>query len=95
MCPEFPASDALAADICARLDRHLQGKDFRLNPDQETVDSLITALVMRYEKKGDYYCPCRVVTDDAEQNRRIVCPCAFHEEEIARDGHCKCRLFVK
>ena len=95
MSSQFPDVDSLAAELRARIAGCLEGKPFRLNPDQETVDSLVEAMVMRRQKKGDYYCPCRVVTDDAENNRKIVCPCVFHEDEIAADGYCKCRLFVK
>ena len=95
MSSESPDADSLAAELRARIDGCLAGKSFRLNPDQETVDNLMNAMVMRRQKKGDYYCPCRVVSNDAEQNRKIVCPCAFHEEEIAKDGHCKCWLFVQ
>ena len=46
-------------------------------------------------KNGEVYCPCRVVTGDKEKDDEIICPCIFHRQEISKDGHCKCNLFVK
>jgi ferredoxin-thioredoxin reductase catalytic subunit len=84
-----------AKEIRSRLEAYLQGKDFHFNPDPEAVDSILKAMSMRFEKYGREYCPCRIVTGDAEKDDRIVCPCAYHEEEIARDGHCHCHLFTR
>jgi glutaredoxin len=28
------------------------------------------------------------------QDRKFICPCYRHPEDIARDGHCICHLFV-
>jgi ferredoxin-thioredoxin reductase catalytic subunit len=80
----------------ARLAEYLKGKkDYSFNTDVETVDSILGAMSMRFEKFGKDYCPCRRVTGDAEKDGQIVCPCAFHEGELAAEGHCHCHLFTK
>ncbi len=82
-------------ELRSRLEAYLRGKDYCFNPDSETVDSLLGALTKRFEKYGKDYCPCRRVTGDAEKDDRIACPCAYHEQEIAEEGHCHCHLFTK
>ncbi len=82
-------------ELLAKLEKHLQGKDFTFNPDRKVVENLIKAMVRKREKTGEYYCPCRLVTGDPEEDQRIICPCYYHQFEVERDGHCHCWLFVK
>lgn len=67
---------------------------YRLNPDTKTVDRVVKGLVMRKIKFGYAYCPCRLVMGDPEKDKKIICPCVYHVEEIERDGECHCNLFV-
>ncbi len=83
-----------AEELRARLGKYLEGKNYSFNPDSDTVDAILNAMAMRFEKFGKDYCPCRRVTGDAEKDERIVCPCAFHEQELAEEGHCHCQLFT-
>ena len=69
-------------------------KGFRLQPDPKLLDGILTGLLKNEEKHGFRACPCRRVTSDEEENKRITCPCAYHEQEIKDDGHCKCFLFL-
>jgi len=68
---------------------------FRLNPDQKVVNFLIESLLERKRKYGKRYCPCRRIKKSLKENEKIVCPCVCHKEEIKKDGHCHCFLFVK
>ena len=45
------------------------------------------------DKHGERYCPCRIRSGDTEKDRLIICPCAYHEDEIENEGHCHCNLF--
>ncbi len=83
------------SELREKIKNHLKGKNFTLNPDEETVTGLIGAMVKRREKTGEFYCPCRRVTGDSEEDKKIICPCFYHEFELERDGHCHCWLFVK
>lgn len=80
--------------IRARLEKYLNGKTFYFNPDPNIVDSVLLAMAKRKEKFGEEYCPCRRVSGDKEKDSAIICPCVYHEEEVARDGYCHCRLFT-
>ena len=65
-----------------------------LNPDGKIVDMVLEGLLRNEEKYGALYCPCRLPGGDKEKDKAIICPCVYHKDEIAKDGHCKCRLFV-
>jgi len=68
---------------------------FRLNPNQKVVNFLIKSLLEKEKKYGKRYCPCRRIKKSQKENEKIVCPCIYHKEEIEKDGHCHCFLFVK
>jgi len=78
-----------------RFSEYAKSQGFRLNPDEKTVDRIIKGLLANEKKHGSQYCPCRRVTGDKEQDKKIICPCVYHKDEIAKDGKCFCGLFVK
>lgn len=72
--------------------------EFRLNSDQEKVESLIHGVMENERNHGMKYCPCRLITKNFEEDLKLVCPCNFriHETYKAKpDGECWCGLFVK
>lgn len=71
------------------------GNNFRLNPDSETVKIIIKGLLENEKKYGKRFCPCRRITGNAEEDKLKTCPCHWHKEEIEKNGHCLCNLFVK
>lgn len=68
---------------------------FRLNPNWEVVERLIKGLLENEKKYGQKYCPCRRVSENSEEDKPKICPCFWHRQEIEKDGHCFCGLFVK
>ncbi len=76
------------------LNDYVARSSYKLNPDTKIVDRVVKGLVMRKIKFGHAYCPCRLVMGDFEKDKKIICPCDYHEEEIERDGECHCNLFV-
>jgi ferredoxin-thioredoxin reductase catalytic subunit len=81
-------------NIRKMLDDYVARSKYRLNPDVKIVDRVVKGLVMRKLKYGHAYCPCRLVMGDFEKDKKIICPCVYHREEIERDGECHCNLFV-
>jgi len=67
----------------------------KLNPDKKIVEGLMRGLLENEKKHGKKYCPCRRVVGKPEEDDLKVCPCHWHKEEIERDGHCLCLLFIK
>lgn len=74
---------------------HAKDNGFRLNPNKEITESLLNALIERKNKYGKEYCPCHRITENKKDNEKIVCPCIYHKDEIKKQGHCHCFLFVK
>lgn len=84
-----------AQEIKKRLETYLAPTDFAFNSDEEVVNRVLNGLAKREEKQGHAYCPCRLVTGNDEADEKIICPCAYHAQEIAEHGMCHCQLFVK
>jgi len=82
-------------EIIKSYQTYAEEQGFKLNPDKEAVERLIKGILENEKKYGARYCPCRRVTGDPEQDKAKICPCRWHKEEIEKDGHCFCRLFVK
>lgn len=76
------------------LTRYAESQGFGINPDRETVELVIFGLLRNERKFGRRYCVCRAITGDSRQDEKIVCPCAYHKEEIERVGRCLCGLFM-
>jgi thioredoxin len=88
----------VAPDINAmieRYDNYAKSNGFRLNPEKKEVERVINGLLANEKKWGKKYCPCRRVTGNDADDAKIICPCVYHKDEIEKDGHCFCKLFVK
>lgn len=78
-----------------KMEFHAEEKRIKLNPNENIVNGIFNGLLKNKEKKGFMFCPCRIPIGDEKQDKKIICPCAYHLQEIKEDGHCKCNLFVK
>jgi len=68
---------------------------FSLNPNRKMVEGIVKGLLEREKKFGERYCPCRRITNNREEDKKIICPCAYHFQELEKEGRCLCGLFVK
>lgn len=75
------------------LQKYADSQNFKLNENENAVESVIKGLLNNKEKHGGLYCPCRVVTGNKKEDKKIICPCVYHKQEIAEIGHCLCSLF--
>lgn len=85
----------MSAALLEALTRYAESQGFEINPDRKIVEFVLAGLLYNEQRFGYRYCPCRAITGDQEQDRKIVCPCAYHKDEIERAGRCLCGLFVK
>jgi len=72
--------------------------EFRLNLDQEKLESLLRGVMENEKNHGLKYCPCRLTSKDLEKDLELLCPCNFRVHETYRNkpnGECWCGLFVK
>jgi ferredoxin-thioredoxin reductase catalytic subunit len=82
-------------ELIKQYEQYAKDNGFALNPNRKIVEGIVGGLLAREEKFGARYCPCRIVTGDKEEDKKIICPCIYHKDEIEKDGHCHCNLFVK
>jgi ferredoxin-thioredoxin reductase catalytic subunit len=75
--------------------QHATENGFHLNPNEKIVGGIVNGIFLNEQKHGEKYCPCRRVTGDKAEDAKKICPCVWHKDEIAKDGHCLCNLFVK
>lgn len=76
------------------MKKYAESQGFKLNTDEKIVDFVIQGLLKNEAKHGYRYCPCRVITGDRAKDVNLICPCAYHKDEIREMGHCHCGLFV-
>ena len=80
-------------EILSWVREYAKEKGLALNTDDRQFTAVIRGLVRNRLKHGERYCPCRIRSGDPEKDRLIICPCAYHEDEIEGEGHCHCNLF--
>jgi len=87
--------DKKVKNLIESYEEYAERNGFKLNPNREVVERLVKGLLANEERYGARYCPCRRVSGNLEEDKGKICPCQWHREEIEKDGHCFCGLFVK
>ena len=80
-------------ELRKKLQAYADSQGYKLNPNEKALTGIIRGLLRNKQFKGDIYCPCRIVTGNKEEDKKIVCPCIYHKQEIKDMQHCKCTLF--
>ncbi|MFP4402827.1 MAG: ferredoxin-thioredoxin reductase catalytic domain-containing protein [Candidatus Woesearchaeota archaeon] len=75
------------------LENYATKNNFVLNPNEKVREIIIFGLFKNKELYGEIYCPCRKRTGNKEEDKKIICPCIYHKDEILKDGRCHCMLF--
>lgn len=81
--------------LIKEYEEYAKQNGLKLNPDPQVVKRLIVGLLENEKKYGQKYCPCRRISGNSEEDKPKICPCSWHREEIGKNGHCLCGLFVK
>ncbi len=75
--------------------RYARASGYVLQPNNKILTVILRGLLKSIEKYGFRYCPCRKPVGDSIKDKKIICPCAFHKDEIKQDGYCKCMLYYR
>jgi ferredoxin-thioredoxin reductase catalytic subunit len=81
--------------ILKESEEYARASGLILNPDKKIVEAVVKGLAGNFERHGKAFCPCRAITGKKELDKKIVCPCAYHLQEIKETDHCRCQLFFK
>lgn len=86
-----------AADYDAVLKRVTgiaENAGYVLNPDRDRVMKVVGLMTENFVATGKHFCPCKQ-SHPLNPETDVVCPCPTWQGEIAKDGHCFCRLFYR
>jgi len=78
------------SEVLARAKQDAAAYGMLLNPSKKVVGAVIKGLIKNKHERGEYYCPCKVVTSDKEKDKDIICMC----KEARERKRCICGLFV-
>jgi ferredoxin-thioredoxin reductase catalytic subunit len=78
-----------------RAESDANSRGYNLNPDPESLKSLLEGLKQNEERYGYPACPCRLASGKFEYDRDIICPCDYRDPDIEEYGYCYCALYVR
>lgn len=84
--------DALA--LMEKLAPIQAAKGYYFNPVGDVALELLEQLLVTKARYGYMTCPCRLVSGVRENDKDIICPCAYRAEDVAEFGTCFCALYV-
>ena len=67
---------------------------YNLNPDREFVEDLAKGLLVNRERYGYPSCPCRLSKGSFKEDKDLICPCDYRDEDLDEYGACFCALYV-
>jgi ferredoxin-thioredoxin reductase catalytic subunit len=76
------------------LKKTQEPKGYYFNKDKDRVFELMEALLLNKDRYGYMCCPCRLTSGDRENDKDIICPCEYREEDVKEFGSCYCNLYV-
>lgn len=83
----------LYAKNLIRIQKIANDRNLVLNLDQARKQKVISLMTENFKAVGEYICPCKQKNKPPVKGEDILYPCPDMMAEIARDGHCHCRLF--
>lgn len=69
-------------------------KGYFFNNDKSVTSQLIDGLLVNKKRYGYMACPCRLASGDLENDRDIICPCVYRQQDLEQFGSCYCNLYV-
>lgn len=92
--PEWKEVQGRLRNFVLTYARH---KGYEVNRDPARLEQLLAEMARNQIEFGKPYCPCltKRISGDKEADRKIICPCLWHREDIEQKGHCLCELFFK
>ena len=86
-------TEELEIKVAEWAETYATDKGWILNPDPKQRGAVLKGLARNTKKFGAAYCPCRIRSGDPEQDKKIICPCIYHQDELDQAGHCTCNFF--
>ena len=81
-------------ELYKALKKSQEAKNIYFNKDKDLVFELLESLLLNKERYGYMACPCRLASEDRDNDKDIICPCVYREPDVAEFGSCYCNLYV-
>jgi len=89
----MPTDDEILRCI-EELRKESESGGYNLNPNLEDLKMIISGYLENKEKYGYPGCPCRLNSGIYEQDKDIICPCDYRDDDLVKYGSCYCSLYV-
>lgn len=83
-----------AKKLYATLKKIQEPKGYYFNSDMDATMPILESLVRNKERYGYMACPCRLANGERKNDKDIICPCVYREEDVEEYGSCYCTLYV-
>jgi len=81
-------------DLYETLAAFSKKRGYFLGPEVEFTKDLVSSLVKNEERYGYQACPCRLATGVRVEDKDIICPCDYRDQDITEFDACYCGLYV-
>jgi ferredoxin-thioredoxin reductase catalytic subunit len=83
-----------AETLLENLREFQEEQGYFFNKNMELTLDLLEGLLSNRERYGYMSCPCRLASGSYENDRDIICPCEYREQDVREYGSCYCNLYV-
>jgi ferredoxin-thioredoxin reductase catalytic chain len=83
-----------AEQLLETLRKAQEPRGYFFNKDREMVLALMESLLTNKDRYGYMVCPCRLASGERDQDKDIICPCVYREDDVRQYGSCFCGLYV-
>ncbi len=83
-----------AEQLLETLRKAQEPRGYFFNKDKEMVLALMESLLTNKDRYGYMVCPCRLASGERDQDKDIICPCVYREDDVRQYGSCFCGLYV-
>ncbi len=89
----MPTEDEVLECI-ERLRKGAEAGGYNLNPNLDDLKIIIEGYLENEKRYGYPGCPCRLNSGNYEDDKDIICPCDYRDDDISEYGACYCSLYV-
>ncbi len=77
-----------------KLRKDAEPGGYNLNPNFKDLKMIIEGYLENDKRFGYPSCPCRLASGNYEEDKDIICPCDYRDDDIIEYGACYCSLYV-
>ena len=90
----MPITENEVQECIGQLRKEAQAGGYNLNPNLDDLKMIVEGYLENKKKFGYPGCPCRLNSGNYEDDKDIVCPCDYRDDDISEHGACYCSLYV-